>query len=84
MITLKNNGAKALGNAWAGTIGDREGPTLKYCELVAKQALGTNGLFIADVTKHEPIFIGIDATVLCHCNHRTFAGESYFDHIGEE
>lgn len=56
----------------------------------ARDILGANGLFIADVTKHGP-YASFDhhgdiLTLGCICGWSKPAGqpESYFDHIGEE
>jgi hypothetical protein len=50
----------------------------------AERILGTTGLFIADVTKHEPVLGAAQYGIQCRCGWATsdHPGESYFDHIG--
>lgn len=62
---------------------------VEWGERRAGAILGTTGLFIPDVTKHEPK-VDANEAVSCRCGwpylatpFRTYTpGESYFDHIG--
>ena len=83
-MTTNDRGAKALwlrqAAFWHWNV--------KYAEYSEDEAemdflVAAPGLFIADVTKHEPVAVDY-GFVGCSCGWReTFAvGESYFDHIG--
>lgn len=82
-----DRGAKALAERLPETLGNEE-----MCIADAKVALGEHGLFIRDVTKHEPYVAwdrNGDAYVTCCCGGwdneiPPVRVQSYFDHIGTQ
>ena len=81
---MSDRGAKALAERlYYGDPEPSRGPRTVPTLTRAAAILGTTGLFIADVTKHEPNNDG-DCALRCRCGWEAsdFPGESYFDHIG--
>lgn len=90
---MSDQGAKALEYRLSTVTLENAIPTVRagghYTQAMrARDILGTTGLFIADVTKHEPW--GIPTTdessaLGCSCGWESLddqPDESYFDHIG--
>jgi len=81
MSERKGDGnAKALAFALKDAVQWGDGSDMTFDE-TATTVLGTTGLFIADVKKHEPIPRTDGMECLCGWK-RTGKAESYFDHIG--
>jgi hypothetical protein len=84
---VSDRGAKALGLAVDRHNEEQEPFSPVHCNTgddCHLAILGTTGLFIPDVTKHEPEVRGddVDSWVECSCGHMVGpAPESYFDHI---
>ena len=75
---MGDRGAKALAELIEGLD-----PEWNSSKSIAEHALGEHGMFIADVTKHEPIW-GEDG-IGCRCGWRgdDLGRVPYFDHIAE-
>ena len=83
---MSDRGAGVLAERLLDLFGDR-GDLVKATRdhaRVAKRILGEHGLFIADVSNHEPIiwWAGPSPVGGCSCGWiRSLAGDSFFDHL---
>lgn len=84
---MDDRGAKALAERLWGT--DTDGLSLATYKEHAAAILGPTGLFVADVTAHEPTLANIpfptdDPWIGCSCgwNREGTLTEPYFDHLG--
>ena len=90
---MNDRGAKALADVLEPHFGPSYFPHMtdvtifgQDAEDVARKILGTTGLFIADVTKHEPDWEPDrdgDPLLCCSCGWDQTTGDgSFYDHIG--
>jgi hypothetical protein len=81
---MSDRGAGVLAERLLDLFGDR-GDLVKATKdhaRIAKRILGEHGLFIPDVTAHEPNNDG-DCALRCRCGWEAadYPGVSYFDHL---
>lgn len=82
MAVKRDRGAKALADRLEQQRSDRAF-YIRSNDDVTERILGTTGLFIPDVTKHEPTYSTMNEQMGCSCGWREGPPtESYFDHIG--
>ena len=82
-----DRGARALAERLHELVPERfqgySGFTAYEAGLMTSEVLGKQGLFIADVSKHEPKHCPMD-WISCKCGYDQYAPrESYFDHLNE-
>jgi hypothetical protein len=88
---VSDRGAKALAERLLFIFGDRNNPekAVKDHAHVADSILGERGLFIPDVSKHEPKIVGemsepFNAWLECSCGQWDSETDGpYFDHLTE-